>query len=748
MTGWPDLLVYLAAASLAGYILLCLLIRPTRAGDPLAFLCVSAATGLAVHAVASFIFNQWFGIPLTPKTVVLIAVILLLSVGLAAWLARRFLPSLSLLAAYIRALRTEFILLRSRPFRWRLFFWVFWGTVITYCTTVVLAPVQGVDAFFYHLPFSHTIYATGFLPKTVSLGVSEFENAYPPLPYIMIASTWLMLGYESAKAALFLSSFFGISCALLVRRLAQLAWRERSDGWAAATLFLAYPSVLILLSTENVDFLPALFTGCALWYLLVGAARRRFMRPVAIGLFAALAAWCKYHYFALPVLLIVTLAAVALLRRFLVRTEPRLRMNWLNVVLIVAVFCILLAPFVIRNYVQFGNPVYPLFPRHFHGVNADEWWILHTGTASQFIGYPWKNIDWGFLVFALQSLPFIFLVPAISRAVKRGLRSESVAALLFGGLYFLLWLRYFNVYGSGDQVRFLLPTLMVVAAFAAPVFADFILTPVVNPNEAAVTLAAFSAVVIGWVLSYKLFIWLPFSEFFFHLADWNPFYTFAVLGRFWFVLLIIPLILIAFASAAAYEKRKKEELAGAQELGGASAVVRYASSALILAVAFAPLVRHASLNVGYVAARASAGDVEMGMPLNWMNANLPPNAVLFTGENEVYLIPRECVPFSSSAARPVWDAAAVSWDRTLGELKRLGITHVCTSSFGAALPPDFDFKFTQRVMADEEHFTLLYRGRNRYQVEVLIYRVNYPATSSSSQPSLGAAATRGRAPGR
>lgn len=722
--GWLAFISYLAIASFSGYLLLYLLIRPTRAANPLLFLSISCATGLAAHAAACFVFNQWFAIPLTKKTVLLIAIILLLSLALILWLMRRFLTSLEHLAGRFRAARTAVVLFRTRPLEWRFFFWAFWLIVVVYGAIVVLAPTLGRDPFFYHFPFAHTIFSTGFLPKTVSLGGTEFENAYPPVSLIIMATSWLVLGFESQKAAAILSICFGVSCALVAGSLVRLVSGKRAAQWAAAFLFLTIPTVLMQLSIENIDFIAAAFAGCALWYYAAGVERPRLMRPVAVGLFAALAAWGKYHYFILPALFILTAVALALLSPFLGRSSQRRLPSVWSVVLIVAVFCVVIAPFIARNYFFFGNPVYPLFPQLFHGLNADEWWRAHSWGYFQFAGFRMKNLDWGFIVFVLQNLPFILLIPAILRVKACGWRPSSAALAVFAGLFFLTWVRYFNVGGSGDQARFLLLTFIVVSAFSAPVFADILLAPFPNPSEAASSILFASAVLIGWVASYRFF-WVPFTSYFFHFADWNPFYTFGVFSRFLFVGVIVPLIAVAFISAAAYEKIKKRDAPAQPKLGFPLAVVRYASSALIVGILVAPIARHASIDVGYIVSHTSAGDVEIGEPLRWMQANVPVDAVIFTGEPMTYLFPHACIPFDCAAARPVWEAAASSWDGALAELKRLGVTHFYTSYRFAAFPTDSKYRFSERVREDTRHFTLVYRGKDSYNEDMLLYRVDY-----------------------
>jgi len=722
--GWLSFVAYLAIVSFSGYLLLYLLIRPSRAANPLMFLSISSATGLAVHAVACFIFNQWFAIPLTSKTVLLIAIILLLSFALILWLMRRFLASLEHLGGCFRAARTAVVLFRGRPLECRFFFWTFWAISVLYCAAVILGPIQSPDAFLYHLPFAHTIFSTGFLPKTVSLGATEFENAFPPAAPIIIASSWLTLGRESQTLAVVLEILSGILCALAVGAIVRLIWKRSGAGWAAATLFLTLPSVQMLFARENIDFFPAAFAGCALWYYAAGVERPRLMHPVAVGLFAALAAWGKYHYLVLPVLFVLASAVLEVTGPRLARTNSRRPQRWWSVAVIVAAFSLITAPFLARNYFFFGNPVYPLFPRLFHGLNADDWWMGHSWTVFQFVGYPWTHIDWGFLVYALGCLPFILLIPALIRVKRCGWRPSYAALLTFGALFFIVWVRYFNVGGGGDLARFLLPTLMVVSAFSAPVFADLVLAPFPRATEAAAAVISLSAVLIAWVVTFK-FLWVPFGAYFFHFGDWDPYYTFGALGRFCFAGLILPLLVIAFISAAAEERHKRTLPLDAPRMGSAATVIRYLSSSLILVAVFAPVARQASLDVYFAVDRTSAGDLAIGEPLSWMKANLPPEAVIFTGEAMTYLIDRTCIPVDGAAARPVWDAAASSWDGALSELKRLGVTHVWLSRNQSTRRPVAQYKFGEQAKLDREHFVLLHRSEDVLGDEVSVYRVAY-----------------------
>lgn len=340
-----------------------------------------------------------------------------------------------------------------------------------------LAPPTAWDALVYHLTGPRLYLEAGRLQHAVDL------------PY---------LGFPAAGSMLFL---WGLSLAndrvpqLLhvgfgLLTLALLPWVVRrvapGRSWLAAAILMAVPSAQLLLGWAYVDWIAA-FAGLASLILLTAdgevdpdAVRERASRApgnrstvewkrfALAGAFAALALNTKYT----TIWIVVGLSAAAIVQR---RT-------WREVAVFGASTLLCAAPYLAKNWLLTGNPVYPFF---ISGVYWDSFraaWFSRGGTGlgigSLFLA-PWDATIWGLEGGYFEGHPsygatigpiLLSLLPLgllRSRRPAAGRGRAGTALLWLCGVSYLGWVAQLAYSQLLVQTRLLFPVLPGLAVGAA-----------------------------------------------------------------------------------------------------------------------------------------------------------------------------------------------------------------------------------------------------------------------------------------
>jgi hypothetical protein len=110
---------------------------------------------------------------------------------------------------------------------------------------------------------------------------------------------------------------------------------------------------------------------------------------------------------------------------------------------------------------------------------------------------------------------------------------------------------------------------------------------------------------------------------------------------------------------------------------------------------------------------------------DWMEKNLPTDAVLFSFEDRIYLLPRRIVQADSHAMRALYQSP--SPETSIAFLKERGITHIYLDELGLDHPLYAKMPFLHQL-DDPRYFTLVYSSRQRIlepgkTSHVRIYRI-------------------------
>lgn len=429
-------LAVLTLACLGGGRLAVRLAAPAPAGPPLARAVVELALGAGVLAAAAAALGAVGWLRPLPLLLVLVA----LAVAGAAGL-RRYLPAS--LAPLVPALRLPALLLAATG-------------ALTLLTAATPSPFY--DQLHYHLAFPFQWLRHG----RIEVFPRQAYSYFPATVGLLYTYALAALGAGAAQAVHWWLG--GVAVAGTGALAAAL--RGPRAGWWAAALLATTPSVMLLATWAAADLAILAFTVAALVMLLLAVRDARLAAApgwwVLVGALAGLAAGCKY----LAVLTAAAPIAVAVLAvptpAGAVRRLPRLALAGLGGL---ASF----GPWLLRNAVATGNPVYPFlggrFPPHGAVAAGDL-----AEVAAKIPGIGWSRPELVQIASLTTFSPvgdagsigpaYLALLPLAAWAAWRGRRS-------FAAVLAAAWLAATAGWAAGPPTgRYLLPAVAVLAALA------------------------------------------------------------------------------------------------------------------------------------------------------------------------------------------------------------------------------------------------------------------------------------------
>lgn len=305
-------------------------------------------------------------------------------------------------------------------------------TYVAALAVLALVPPIAHDELSYHLAMPRLFFRVGRVFESPAFGYTY----YPMLAEVQYLPLLAHVG-ESAPKILHL--LFGLGTAAVVYR--DLAERVRGELAAlAGVLLLTTPTVAILATRAYVD-LALLFYGAIAFVGLLRWARTDRLAPLVLS---ALAAGCAtaVKWNGLQVIGLLALGTSLL-------AAPRGSARALRLAMLYAIVASLPAlPWLARNWILTGNPVFPFFPEVFGGLAVPE--MARLDPISH------RRLLYG------ESWPDIVLLP-----LRVFLTGREASPSLFDGvlnpLYLLGFLWALRA-GAGRQDR----TLALVAAVYVP----------------------------------------------------------------------------------------------------------------------------------------------------------------------------------------------------------------------------------------------------------------------------------------
>ena len=307
-----------------------------------------------------------------------------------------------------------------------------------------LAPPFEYDELEYHLGALADYQHAGrivFLP----------HNFYSNLPQLTEMLYLLATTMTSDIAAKILHWLFGLLGAVAVFGVARRLW-SRAVGLTAAALFYCTPFVQDLGQTARIDLATAFFATLAFGALVIGSEEENRNLVWLSALCAGAAVATKWT--AIPVVLLPLAILLVFRREF--RLLPAFGLLAMAVV----------APWLVKNWLLAGDPVYPLFHQWFSNshwtasqaavFSEKHYPTFGWGTIGQFFSLLWNYsfVETGAVPLLLMTTPLVLLVTRFEPAVKR-------AGWLVAGAYASWFCFTFRPW------RFLFPTFGMAAVTGA-----------------------------------------------------------------------------------------------------------------------------------------------------------------------------------------------------------------------------------------------------------------------------------------
>jgi hypothetical protein len=374
---------------------------------------------------------------------------------LAVWIMVALLGGLSCrrIAGILR--RAGTLLKAGRPGWPAICFLLIIALGLTACLVSCLAPLTANDSMVYHLNIPRIYLSEGGMARLAG-------NVYANMPHngeILYTLAYAAAGETGAKL------FYFAILLLAGGAVFSLAGRFASKLPAviAAACFLVQPLILDHRVIGNVDVLLAYFYIAAVTLALDMRKRRGGLRSFALlGILAGFMLGIKYTAL-FPCLTLFLLLGWA--------HRPRVRARSVGTAALIAL--LVFAPWLVKNTVHTGNPVYPLLETVFDGANFDEVqggqlvaWQRSMGTGHSLASYlllPFNVSLRGkpglnYTLFDGTITPvFLCLLPfALFRR-----RRTTTLFLVMATAGFIFWA------AMSQQLRFLIPTLALASVIAA-----------------------------------------------------------------------------------------------------------------------------------------------------------------------------------------------------------------------------------------------------------------------------------------
>ncbi|MCX5797681.1 MAG: hypothetical protein NTY77_19500 [Elusimicrobia bacterium] len=322
------------------------------------------------------------------------------------------------------------------------------GLVFELCGT--MTPEIFYDSLVYHLALPRLYLLKG---RLAAVPYNIFSGT--PLAVQLLYGLCLSLADEKLASLLHLS--FGAAAAATVYAIGRRCF-SRAAGLLAACAFFLCPAVLYAGWGCGVDLAAAFLCACALLVMLADGA------PSAAGLLLGFACGVKYNVLPVAAVLVAVHAWQA-------RRQGR---PWRGAAVMAAAAAAAFSPWLVKDAVLFGNPLYP----YLRGLFGDPGWIadwqafvadvgnrgaaetLFTGAGLRgLLLQPWTTSvgvwplgDWPGPVFLL-AVPWLLLL--------RPRRPEAKAVLAAAAGGYLAWAL------ATRWVRYMLPVLPLLALCAA-----------------------------------------------------------------------------------------------------------------------------------------------------------------------------------------------------------------------------------------------------------------------------------------
>jgi 4-amino-4-deoxy-L-arabinose transferase-like glycosyltransferase len=246
-----------------------------------------------------------------------------------------------------------------------------------------LTPETSYDALVYHLALPEL----WLVNHRLSFPTRLCFSGLPLNGELLFGLTLALSGDTLCKL---LHAAFGFGCLAMIYRISR-RWSTRAGAWLAVLIALSSPMIILEFTRSAVDLIAAFFSLAAGLAVLVAGERRTQQRRrwrFTAGVFAAVALGTKYPAWVL---------GPALLAAIIAQNRMAHVAWWTDVAATAGVCAAGVLPWLVKNAVVFGNPVYPFL--HVW-VAPPPGGLVNWGMLQAEGGRNWHDLrEWGDILF-------------------------------------------------------------------------------------------------------------------------------------------------------------------------------------------------------------------------------------------------------------------------------------------------------------------------------------------------------------
>lgn len=577
----------------------------------------------------------------------------------------------------------------------------------------IFVPVENWDVYLEYLPFSRQIFSTGSLPAKASPIAPLVLPAMPPNHVLLIALGYILQGGIVHPWARGLSPLYAALIILLLYQIGRrhLAFSlEVTLGGIFLCLTLPIFSEYAMVPSNCLPF--SFHALASLYFIMLWFGVRRTDTAVMTGLFFGIAYWTSYAGAVFIACMFTLVIGLILISFTSTRKEIRgLRVPFSHIALIFLIAIAIAAPHIIRNYLLFGNPVYPAFYKIFGGVWINDWSIAHVihiiVPQHSYLRLRWEIFHEGF---------FIQLLFALALSLGTWYRSRKNFVL---GVFCILYLFFYLVFltwprSSGISIKLFLPALIPACLFAGETL-NLILNKRIYSWQSLLILSlipVWSIVMLRDASSWE------------DVKSISPSTgSTSMITLLWALINDLDEMLIwlgvALCFLAAHTSSRK-------------LLRRIAPVFLLLALACRPMADAMQFLIQHINSYIqnpsysfwNAASFPYYFPeATWIDMHLPRKAVIGTFDDRTYLYPREVIPLDSPRFWSMYQGMNIQQAITL--LLNNGVTHLCLSDYTAKTHPLYGMSPLFHYVGDPYYMPLLYTGpfQGKPGHEVKVYKI-------------------------
>ena len=606
-------------------------------------------------------------------------------------------------------------------------------------------PITDWDNLYYHLPFAQMI-SQGQFPSDLGRSYNLQNVAgYPPLYFFSLGvNFWAPITGGVAYAipkltAIMLNMFVCFSTYHLARMVFSLR-----KFWA---LLAVFSLCLALNEIPNLQSMQMLFFILAIYYSSIWLGPSPPKKQIRAGILSAVFwAGCYWVSYLGLVLLGLFYSALFLSRYVKVfKVRPLSHITGISLFISIAVIIALISPHFIRNIILTGNPLFPAMVNLLGGPGVTNWW-LENYTINRPAHY--NLLDAPHLLFRALPHSGVVITGIFSMCMARRLRPPIFLFSLFITIGFLMVWIYLLQFRFNTGWRYFYPLIPVAIIFnfvnfqeiwKRPLKASLIgllyypgmtlwaLSASHSGKGTLITSAIFVSLLVlfipGWprlievigkgkrkihISSKRPYIYIIFMLI---LAVFAPaiysrtYHIYVGVGK---TILKGLLMVLPFAGLTAFYLRNKKSVF-TSKLPQSYALFMF----FVFVIAFIIPIKPQQSLFEY--------NMDIKPDIEWMNTNLPPEAVLITMESRLFPLHRSYIPADDVRLDTFYLEDTVA--SALALFAKLKITHIDHHSvFDDGWPP-YDAK--KRLILTSEawlpHIDIVYRRGEQAMVIKLLY---------------------------